>query len=56
MNNGLLDTVNVKLVKAIEFPALKNLSQNAAKTKFIMFHNYQKYTNEDDIPHLTIKA
>ena len=53
MNNGLLDTMNVKLVKLIEFPALKNLSHNAAKTKFIMSHNYRKYTNEDDI---TIKA
>ena len=45
--------MNVKLVKMIEFLALENLSQNAAKTTFIMFHNYQKYIIEDDI---TIKA
>ena len=34
--------------------AVNKLSLNTAKTKFMLFHNYQKTIDEDDIPHLTI--
>ena len=34
--------------------ASNKLSPNTEKT-FMLFHNYQKTANEDDIPHLTIK-
>ena len=46
--------INVELTKISDWLAVNKLSLNAAKTKFMLFHNYQKIINEDDIPHLTI--
>ena len=46
--------INLELTKISDWLAVHKLSLNAAKTKFMLFHNYQKIINEDDIPHLTI--
>ena len=46
--------INLELTKISDWLAVNKLSMNAAKTKFMLFHNYQKIINEDDIPHLTI--
>ena len=45
--------INLELTKISDRLAVNKLSLNAAKTKFMLFHNYQKIINED-IPHLTI--
>ena len=47
-------TINMELSKISDWLAVNKLSLNTAKTKFMLFHNYQKTINEDDIPHLTI--
>ena len=46
--------INIELSKISDWLAVNKLSLNTAKTKFMLFHNYQKTINEDDIPHLTI--
>ena len=46
--------INMELSKISDWLAVYTLSLNYAKTKFMLFHNYQKTINEDDIPHLTI--
>ena len=45
---------NMELSKISDRLAVNKLSLNTAKTKFMLFHNYQKTINEDDIPQLTI--
>ena len=45
---------NMELSRISDWPAVNKLSLNPAKTKFMLFHNYQKTINEDDIPHLII--
>ena len=52
--NYVSTMINVELTKIFDWLAVNKLSLNAAKTKFMLFHNYQKIINEDDIPHLTI--
>ena len=46
--------INIELSKISDWLAVNKLSLNTAKTKFMLFHNYQTIINEDDIPHLTI--
>ena len=46
--------INLELTKISDWLAVNKLSLNAAKTTFMLFHDYQKIMNEDDIPHLTI--
>ena len=52
--NYVSTMINLELTKISDWLAVNKLSLNAAKTKFMLFHNYQKFINEDDIPHLTI--
>ena len=52
--NYVSTLINLELTKISDWLAVNKLSLNAAKTKFMLFHNYQKIINEDDIPHLTI--
>ena len=47
--------INMELSKISDWLAVNKLSLNTAKTKFMLFHDYQKTINEDDIPHLIIK-
>ena len=46
--------INMELSKISDWLAVNKLSLDTAKTKFMLFHNYKKSINEDDIPHLTI--
>ena len=46
--------INMELSKISDWLAVNKPSLYTAKTKFTLFHNYQKTINEDDIPHLTI--
>ena len=52
--NYVSTMINLELTKISDWLAVNKLSLNAAKTKFMLFHYYQKCINEDDIPHLTI--
>ena len=52
--NCVSTMINLELTKISDWLAVNKLSLNAAKTKFMLFRNYQKIINEDDIPHLTI--
>ena len=52
--NYVSTMINLELTKISDLLAVNKLSLNAAKTKFMLFHNYQKIINENDIPHLTI--
>ena len=52
--NYVSTMIHLELTKISDWLAVNKLSLNAAKTKFMLFHNYQKNINEDDIPHLTI--
>ena len=52
--NYVSTMINLELTKISDWFAVNKLSLNAAKTKFMLFHNYQKFINEDDLPHLTI--
>ena len=52
--NYVSTMINLELTKISDWLAVNKLSLNAAKTKFMLFHNYQKIIDEDDIPHLTI--
>ena len=46
--------IHIKLSKISDWLDVNKLSLNTAKTKVVLFHNYQKTINEDDIPHPTI--
>ena len=52
--NYVSTMINLELTKISDWLAVNKLSLNAAKTKFMLFHNYKKIVNEDDIPLLTI--
>ena len=52
--NYVSTMINLELTKISDWLAVNKLSLNATKTKFMLFHDYQKIINEDDIPHLTI--
>ena len=52
--NYVSTMINLELTKISDWLAVNKLSLNAAKTKFMQFHNYQKFIHEDDIPHMTI--
>ena len=52
--NDVSTMINLELTKISDWLAVNKLSLNAAKTNFMLFHNYQKIINEYDIPHLTI--
>ena len=52
--NYVSTIINLELTKISDWLAVNKHSLNAAKTKFMLFHNYQKCINEADIPHLTI--
>ena len=44
----------MELSKISDWLVLNNILLNTAKTEFMLFKNYQKTINEDDIPHLTV--
>ena len=46
--------INIELSQLSDWLAVNNISLNTAKPKFMLFHNYQKTINENDIPYLTI--
>ena len=46
--------INMKLSKIADWLTQNKLSLNTAKSKFMLFHNYKKTMNEDDIHHLAI--
>ena len=46
--------INMELSKISDWLVVNKLLLNTAKTKLMLFHNYQKAINEDDMPHLTI--
>ena len=46
--------INVKLAQISDWFAVTKLPLNAAITKFMLFHNYQKSIEDRDIPHLMI--
>ena len=46
--------INMELSKIADWLVVNKLLLNTAKIKFMLFHNYQKTVNEDDIPHLII--
>ena len=46
--------INLQLTKISDWLAVNKLPLNAAKTTFMLFHNYQNMINEDDIHNLTI--
>ena len=52
--NYVSTMINMELTKISDWFAVNKLSLNAAKNKVMLFLNYQKFINEDDIPHLTI--
>ena len=52
--NYISTMINLELARISDWLVVNKLPPNAAKTKFMLFHNYQKYISEDDIPHLTI--
>ena len=52
--NFVSTMINLELTKISDWFAVNKLSLNAAKNKFMLFLNYQKCTNGDDVPHLTI--
>ena len=45
--------INMESSKITDWLAVNKFSLNTAKTKFMLFHNYQKTINENDIPQLT---
>ena len=46
--------INSEITKISEWLSVNKLSLNANKTKFMIFHNYQKVMTESDIPQLEI--
>ena len=48
--------INFELSKISDWLAVNKLSLNAEKTKYMIFHNYQKVIAENDIPHLTLNG
>ena len=51
--NQVSSLINFELTKISDWLAVNKLSLNAEKTKYMIFHNYQNVTAENDIPHLT---
>ena len=48
--------INLELAKISDWLVVNKLSLNVAKTKFMIFHNYQKIIKERDIPSLIING
>ena len=52
--NRVSTLINSEITKISEWLSVNKLSLNANKTKFMIFHNYQKFTTDSDIPQLEI--
>ena len=52
--NYISRMINAELSKISDWLAVNKLSLNASKTKFMVFHNYQRTLAENDIPQLMI--
>ena len=50
--NYISRMINAELSKISDWLAVNTLSLNASKTKFMVFHNYQRTLTENDIPQL----
>ena len=54
--NQMSSLINFELSKISDWLAVNKLSLNAEKTKYMIFHNYQKVIAENNIPHLTLNG
>ena len=54
--NQVSSLINFDLSKISDWLAVNKLSLNAEKTKYMIFHNYQKVIAENDITHLTLNG
>ena len=52
--NRVSTLINSEITKISEWLSINKLSLNANKTKFIIFHNYQKVMTDSDIPQIEI--
>ena len=52
--DSVSDAINQELTAISNWLSVNRLSLNASKTKFMVFHNYQKIMCDDDIPKLII--
>ena len=52
--NCVSTLINSEITKISEWLSVNKLSWNAHKTKFMIFHNYQKVMTDSDIPQLEI--
>ena len=52
--NRVSTLINSEITKISEWLSINKLSLNANKTKFMIFHNYQKVMTDSDIPQLEI--
>ena len=52
--NYISHMINAELTKISDWLAVNKLSLNASKTKFMVFHSYQRTLAENDIPQLMI--
>ena len=52
--NSVSTLINSEITKISEWLSVNKLSLNANKTKFMIFHNYQKVMTDSDIPQLEI--
>ena len=52
--NHVSDVINLELSRISDWLAVNKLSLNAKKTKFMVFHNYQKVLSVEDVPNLMI--
>ena len=52
--NRVSTLINSEITKIFEWLSVNKLSLNAHKTKFMIFHNYQKVMTDSDIPQLEI--
>ena len=52
--NRVSTLINSEITKISEWLSVNKLSLNANKTKFMIFHNYQKVMTDSDIPQLEI--
>ena len=52
--NYISRMINAELTKISDWLVVNKLSLNASKTKFMVFHNYQRTLAENDIPQLMI--
>ena len=48
--------INTEISKIYDWLSVNKLSLNASKTKYMIFHNYQKTITENDIPRLAING